>query len=250
MRPLIGVTTSMLPAQESGTMDSFTIATVYCRAVLAAGGSPVLIPGLGDAEAVQAVFPHLDGVLFTGGPDIDPARYGQDLDPACERIDGARDVTELVLATLVRKSQLPVLGICRGIQLINVAWGGTLVQDLATQRTGTEDHRFSIPEPPRTAHTLAIVGDSTLARALGTTSIPANSLHHQAVDRPGTGLVVTAQAADGTVEAIELPDNRFVVGVQCHPEHLYQQDRRWLGLFTSLVDAARRTSSARLVPTG
>ncbi|HVA91470.1 MAG TPA: gamma-glutamyl-gamma-aminobutyrate hydrolase family protein [Chloroflexota bacterium] len=250
MRPLIGVTTSMISAQESGTMDRFTVAGVYCRAVLAAGGSPVLIPGLGDAEAVQAVFPHLDGVLFTGGPDIDPARYGQELHPACERIDDARDVTELVLATLVRQSQIPVLGICRGIQLINVAWGGTLVQDLAAQRPGTEDHRFSIPEPPRIAHTLTLLGDSTIARALGATSIPANSLHHQAVDRPGTGLVVTAHAADGTAEAIELPGNRFVVGVQCHPEHLYQQDRRWLGLFAALVEAARRPTPSRLVSAG
>jgi len=250
MRPLIGLTTSMIPAQESGTMDRFTVASLYCRAVLAAGGSPVLIPGLGDAEAVQAAFPYLHGILFTGGPDIDPARYGQELHPDCERIDDARDVTELVLASLARESQIPILGICRGIQLINVAWSGTLVQDLAAQRPDTEDHRFSNPEPPRTAHTLSIAEDSKLARALGATSIPANSMHHQAVDRLGTGMVVTASAADGTVEAIELPGNRFVIGVQCHPEHLYLQDPRWLGVFGALVDAARRSAMARLAPVG
>ncbi|HXT35762.1 MAG TPA: gamma-glutamyl-gamma-aminobutyrate hydrolase family protein, partial [Chloroflexota bacterium] len=149
MRPLIGLTTSMIPAQESGTMDRFSVAALYCRAVLAGGGSPVLIPGLGDAEAVQAIFPHLQGILFTGGPDIDPARYGQELHPGCERIDDARDVTELILASLARESQIPIMGICRGIQLINVAWSGTLVQDLTAQRPGTEDHRFSVPEPPR-----------------------------------------------------------------------------------------------------
>ncbi|MGH2411261.1 MAG: gamma-glutamyl-gamma-aminobutyrate hydrolase family protein, partial [Chloroflexota bacterium] len=240
----------MIPAQDSGIMDRYTVAALYCQAVLAAGGSPMLIPGLGDAEAVQALFPHLQGILFTGGPDIDPARYGQEPHPNCERIDNARDVTELVLASLARESQIPILGICRGIQLINVAWSGTLVQDLEAQRPGTEDHRFSNPEPPRTAHTLSLAGDSRLARALGATSIPANSMHHQAVDTLGTGMVVTAHAADGTVEAIELPGNRFVVGVQCHPEHLFQQDRRWLGLFTALVEAARRFTTSRLAPVG
>lgn len=240
MRPLIGLTTSLIHGAESGAMDRFGVTSLYCRAVVAAGGSPILIPGLGAAEAVEAIFPHLDGILFTGGVDIHPHRYGQEIHPGCGEIDEDRDATELALAALARQSQIPVLGICRGIQLINVAWGGTLIQDIPMQRPGSEDHRASVPEPPRIAHTLTISQDSRLAQYLGTTAIPANTLHHQAVDSPAPGFAVTAWAADGTVEAIELPGERLLLGVQCHPEHLYRQDDRWLGLFGALVEAARQ----------
>ncbi|MGH2347029.1 MAG: gamma-glutamyl-gamma-aminobutyrate hydrolase family protein [Chloroflexota bacterium] len=245
MRPLIGLTTSTITAVESGTMDRFSIAALYCRAVAAAGGSPILIPSLGDPEAAAAIFPRLDGLLFTGGVDIHPHRYGQAVHPGCEHIDEDRDATEFALADLTRRSAIPVLGICRGIQLINVAWGGTLVQDLTLQRPGGEDHRASNPEPPRTAHTLTLEHDSRLAAALGVDRVPANSMHHQAVDVLAPGFAISARSEDGTVEAIELTDTLFVVAVQSHPEHLYQNDARWLGFFGALVDEARQASSSR-----
>jgi len=241
MRPLIGLTTSTITAAESGTMDRFTVGAVYCRAIAAAGGSPILIPGLGDPEAAAAVFPRLDGLLFTGGVDIHPRRYGQAVHEGCERIDEDRDATEFALAELARPSAMPILGICRGIQLINVAWGGTLIQDLTLQRPGGEDHRASNPEPPRPVHTLSLERGSRLATALGTDRIQVNSMHHQAVDMVAPGFTVTARSGDRTVEAIELADARFVVAVQCHPEHLYQNDTRWLGFFGALVEAARQT---------
>jgi putative glutamine amidotransferase len=247
MRPLIGLTTSTVTAEESGSSARFSVSAVYCRAVEAAGGSPILIPGLGNAEAVAAILPHLDGILFTGGVDIHPRRYGQEVHPGCEVVDPERDETELVLAELVKSTAIPVLGICRGIQLINVAWGGTLVQDLGMQRPGSEDHRASVPEYSRTVHKLTIDRGSRLAAALGTEHIPANSMHHQAVDLLAPGFAVTARAEDGTVEAIELAGSRLVMAVQCHPEHLYMNDQRWLGYFAALVDEARRTSERTLV---
>lgn len=247
MRPLIGLTTSTVSAAESGSSARFSVMAVYCRAVAAAGGSPVLIPGLGDAEAAEVIQSHLDGILFTGGVDIHPRRYGQEVHPGCEVVDEERDATELALAELARNAALPVLGICRGIQLINVAWGGTLVQDLGMQRPGSEDHRASTPEPPRAVHNLMINRGSRLATALGADHIPANSMHHQAVDLLAPGFEITARAEDGTVEAIEFSGSQFVMAVQCHPEHLYHNDERWLGFFAALVDEARRASERTLV---
>ncbi len=246
MRPLIGLTTSTVTPEESGSSARFSVTAVYCRAVAAAGGSPILIPGLGEADAAEAVLPHLDGILFTGGVDIHPRRYGQEVHPGCEAVDEERDATELALTELAKNSAIPVLGICRGIQLINVAWGGTLVQDLGMQRPGSEDHRASTPQPPRTVHNLAIDRGSRLAAALGVERIPANSMHHQAVEELAPGFEITARAEDGTVEAIELAGSRFVMAVQCHPEHLYKNDERWLGFFAALVDEARRTSERTL----
>src|SRR5579872_3286074 len=114
MRPIIGLTTSLIPADEKVYADRFAITAHYARAIAAAGGAPLLIPGLGEPDAALALLPLLDGLLFTGGPDIHPARYGQEIHPGCERIDEARDATELALLDAVRSMDLPLLGICRG----------------------------------------------------------------------------------------------------------------------------------------
>src|SRR5581483_5517471 len=121
-------TTSMILPDGSTASERFGVNAVYCRAVAAAGGAPLLIPGLGDEEAVRAVFPVLDGVLFTGGPDAHPAIYGQAIHAGCERIDEARDVTEMALIRMLQERPRPAFGICRGIQMINIGFGGTLFQ--------------------------------------------------------------------------------------------------------------------------
>jgi len=209
------------------------------------GGAPLLIPSLGDPEAALALLPLLDGLFFTGGPDVHPRHFGQEIHPGCERIDTARDATELALINAVRAVELPLFGICRGIQMLNVGFGGDLIQDLYQQRRDALDHRVFIDAPSRIAHAITIDPNSRLASLLGNHRMPTNSLHHQAVETVAPGLVVTATAEDGIVEGVEAPGRRFVVGVQCHPELLFEDDARWLGLFRGFVEAARRTQLER-----
>jgi putative glutamine amidotransferase len=245
VRPLIGLTTSLSQTEGKPHGDRIGVSARYCQALAAAGGDPLLIPCLGDPELLAGIFPLLDGLLFTGGPDINPRRYGREIAPGCEWIDEQRDVSELALIALAKRSDIPLLGICRGIQLINVGFGGTLLQDINTELPGSQDHRASIPVPPTIAHSLAIAEGSRLARIVGSAPLLANTLHHQAVDDPAPGFVVSALSEDGVVEGIEQQSDRFVVAVQCHPEHLYLHDERWLDFFRAFVREAARVGAGR-----
>ena len=242
MRPVIGLTTSLILPEGSMPAERFGVTAHYCRAVAAAGGAPLLIPSPGDPEMARPIFDLLDGLLFTGGPDIDPAHYGEPIHPGCERIDANRDTTELALLGWVREGGLPTLGICRGLQLINVGFGGTLYQDIPTERPTPLDHRASVPQPSHPSHTLRVAQSSRLMSVLGAASIPANSLHHQAIDSLAPGFLATAHSEDGVIEAIESSDLPFVVAVQCHPEHLYEADGLWLRPFQALVEQATARS--------
>ena len=239
MRPVIGLTTSLLAPEKPPHMgERFAVNATYCRAVAIAGGAPLLIPGIADEEAVASVLPLLDGLLLTGGVDVNPRAYDQQIRPACERIDDQRDVTELALVRLAQRERLPILGICRGIQLLNVALGGTLFQDIPTERPGSVDHRASVPEASRTVHDLRLEAGSRLADLLGAANVGVNSLHHQAIDSLAPGLTATGWSEDRLIEAVEAADWPFLVAVQCHPEHLYEHDTRWLGMFRGFVGAA------------
>jgi putative glutamine amidotransferase len=214
-----------------------------------AGGNPLLIPCIGDADLASEIYPLLDGLLFTGGPDINPRRFGQETRPACEWIDEDRDISESALIAQAKRSDTPIMGICRGIQMINVGFGGTLIQDINAEIAGTQDHRASIPVPPTIAHVLTISAGSRLAEIVGAAPLKANTLHHQAVDEVAPGFVVTARAEDGVVEGIEMRGDRFVVGVQCHPEYLFQDDQRWRSLFQAFVREAARIAEGRRLRT-
>lgn len=238
MRPVIGLTSSLILPEGSAVAERFGVTALYCRAVAEAGGAPLLIPGLGDAACAAIVLPHLDGLLLTGGPDIHPGRYGQEIHQGCERIDEARDATELALIAGARHNGMPIFGICRGIQMLNVGFGGTLIQDVEQERPGSLPHRTQVSAPSERSHHLEIEPGSLLARAIGTGDIAANSLHHQAVDRVAQGFQVSARAADGLVEAIEDTEHPFRLAVQCHPEFLFQREPRWLALFGAFVQAA------------
>lgn len=213
--------------------------TAYLRSVLAAGGVPVILsPLLGPAYAARA----LDGVealLFTGGEDIHPAWYGAEPSPQLHPPSRDRDLFELALFAAARQRGQPILGICRGVQLINVALGGTLYQDLPTERPGAVHHD---PDAGRAArsHAVRLEGGSRAAAALGGTELVVNSIHHQAVDRLGSGLVASGWSEDGLVEAVESPAGApWLLGVQWHPEEMYADraapDR---GIFRALVAAA------------
>ena len=212
----------------------------YIRALVDTGALPVTIsPLIGPELAEQALGPF-QALVLTGGEDVDPTHYSSAPSPRLGAIDQLRDRFELALFHQARRRQMPVLGICRGLQLINVAMGGTLWQDLPTERPGSIDHRPAIGRSER-CHPVRIAGGSRAAAALGTTRLQANSIHHQAIRDIAPGLAATAWSDDGVIEAVETtpPDEQWILAVQWHPEELHQHteapDR---GLFGAVCSAA------------
>lgn len=185
----------------------------YSHAVVAAGGVPV---GLSRDAPVEAVVERMDGLVLSGGADIDPARYGKELSADCGTVEDERDAWELALFGAALERGVPVFGVCRGIQLVNVACGGTLVQHLQPE-AGDGHSRLDVARD-EVVHTVKLVPGSLAATLYGT-EIAVNSLHHQAVDEVGTGAIASGHSPDGTVEALEMP-GRPVFAVQWHPEML------------------------------
>ena len=216
----------------------------YVRAVEGAGLVPLVVPPLAHPEQATAILERADGLLLTGGEDVDPAHYGAAPHPRGNAPHAARDATELALAREARDRRVPTLAICRGIQLINVALGGTLVQDLPSERPGGLDHDPGTSRSSR-SHDLAVERGSRLAEALGGTALAVNSFHHQAVDAVGYPLVVTARSADGVIEGLETPRDAdwWVIAVQWHPEELTGDAAEWdRGLFRAFAEKVRSRS--------
>jgi putative glutamine amidotransferase len=216
-----------------------TASRAYIDSIARAGGCPLILP-VGDPDLAPTAVGALDGLILPGGGDVDPACYGERPAPETNSTEPSRDRWELACATAALARRLPVLAICRGCQLLNVALGGALVQDV-TRATG-ERHgwaaRFS-----EHVHDVRLDPASRLAAALGVTVLGTNSLHHQAVGRPGHGVRAVGWAADGTIEAIEVDDHPEVVAVQWHPE-LMEDDALHQGLFRDLVRRAAATDRA------
>lgn len=236
MKPLIGIPSEAYTKNER---TRFGAIAQYTRAVERGGGAPVVIPLELGADSLQAIFDRLDGLLLAGGVDVHPDEYGERVERYCGDIDRARDTVELALSRRAIDAKMPVLGICRGVQLLNVAAGGTLYQDIPAQVEGALAHEH-VPGAPRhqRTHAIAIDSPSRLAAIFGGPSIDVNSLHHQAVREVAPGFRVVARAPDGVVEAIESTNGAFVVGVQFHPEDLVD-DPRMLRLFEAFVGAAQ-----------
>lgn len=228
-RPLIGITAYEVPASFSHWRDMPTmmVPAGYAHAVIAAGGLPVVIPPSGGTSDL---LDRVDGLVFSGGSDIDPALYGQAPEPETGPVVRHRDDSELELLRAALERDVPVLGVCRGMQLLNIAVGGTLVQHLP-ERPGVV-HKG--PPGTFTTHDVAAAPGSRLHGMVGG-AVAVHSCHHQGVDRLGEDLVVTAHAPDGVVEGIETEGERFAVGVLWHPE-----EHAELGgpLFRGLVEAA------------
>jgi putative glutamine amidotransferase len=235
MRPLIGVTTSELRAGDSDSLRrhgepphaEMALGMSYLRAVEAAGGMPVVLPPLGDAKALLE---RLDGICLSGGPDLDPDTYrARDRHAELGPTEPSLDTFELALARAADRQGVPLLGICRGAQALNVARGGTLHQHIA-------GHRQADGGGERT-HVVDVVPDTRLASLVGAGELLVNSFHHQAADRLGRGLRAVAHAPDGTIEGIEAPGHPFLVGVQWHAEGLVAHGAHH-ALFAGLVEAA------------
>ncbi|CAN5220166.1 gamma-glutamyl-gamma-aminobutyrate hydrolase family protein [soil metagenome] len=237
-KPLIGLTTYLEQAQ-TGVWDvqaSF-LPKVYFEAVNKAGGIAILLPPQPvDDEIARDVLAGLDGLIITGGKDVDPARYGQERHPETDEPRPDRDAWEDALLTAAIETELPFLGICRGAQLLNVSLGGTLVQHLPEVVGST---RYSLGGGEFAENEVTVEG-SKLAGIIGH-SVVGKSYHHQAIDRVAEGLVVTARSDDGTIQAVELPTVPFGLAVQWHPE----QDEDDIRLFAGLVDAARAHRAVR-----
>ncbi len=231
-RPTIAITIGY----ESN--ETFALSKAYVRSVEQAGGQPIIIaPGApGDAAPLLA---RADGLLLSGGADMDPALLGQERHSAVTRFFRERDEFELALCREAVGSDLPLFAVCRGQQLLNVAFGGSLYQDLAAERPGSLKHD-SDSERWVTAHEVELLPKSHIRAILGREHVAVNSFHHQAVKSPGPGLDVCALSReDRVIEAVEAPGRRFVLGVQWHPEDFWNHGAAFAPLFAAFVEAAR-----------
>ena len=218
---------------------TYEIPQAYLDAILTAGGLPILLPTSLPLTALPELVNRFDGFVLSGGGDVDPVLYSGHLDTTIHSIDPERDPFELALIPLVLAADKPLLAICRGVQVLNVALGGSLYEDIASALPAAQRHDW-YPNYPRDylAHTVEIEPGSRLARILGTHKLRTNSLHHQAIRQPAPALEVVAHAEDGVIEAVELPEKRFAIGVQWHPECL-PEEPAMQRLFSEFVNAAR-----------
>ena len=220
-----------------GDTQRVRLTAAYVNALEGAGLIPLIIPPLSRADSAAAILDSVDGLVLTGGGDIDPARYGQQPHEKVRSVNVERDTTEATLIEAAKARGTPVLAICRGIQMLNVALGGTLVQDIPSQVGTRIAHDEDTPRDLR-SHEITIEPDSLIARAVGTTHCTVNSFHHQSVDRVANGMHVTARSPDGVIEGIE-PDEKdwWVLAVQWHPEEMTQSPEPWdRGLFKAFAD--------------
>jgi putative glutamine amidotransferase len=241
-RPIIGLT-SYLEQAQTGAWDlpaSF-LPKIYFEAVTDAGGIAVLLPPQPvDSEIAASIIHGLDGLILTGGKDVDPARYGQEAHPSTDVPRKDRDAFEDALVRAAIEQNVPFLGICRGAQMLNVALGGTIHQHLPDVIGST---RYSAGGGTFLVNNVSVEPQSTLASLLdGDRTIAVKSYHHQAIDELAEGLVVTGRGDDGVIQAIELPSVDFGVAVQWHPEEDAKEDAR---LFHGIVDAATRHRESR-----
>jgi putative glutamine amidotransferase len=229
-RPTVGVTL----AYDSDNPARFTVREDYIRSVEQAGALPLVLPPTRPGDAAE-LLDRVQALLMTGGSDVDPDLYGQAPHPRLGSVFRGRDEFELALCREALERDLPLLGICRGIQVLNVATGGTLVQDIPSQLETAVGH--DSPGERRTiAHDVRILPGTRLREILGKDTVAVNSFHHQAVKDLGRGLVVSGLCGgDGVVEAVEAPDRRFAVGVQWHPESFWRE-RTFHTLFAALVE--------------
>src|SRR5881394_2245270 len=249
-RPIIGIPTQTLQSVGGISADipaSWVMSQRYVLALTNAGAIPWLIP-LIDDETLRGAYDAMDAVFLPGGADIDPASYGAEKHPLCDKTDRERDRVELALARWAMDEGKPVLGVCRGMQIINLAAGGTLFQDVAEQMPGSIKHDY-FPFAGQSfardylAHEVSVVAGTRLAGVFGAGPLRVNSMHHQGVRDVGDDLLVSATSPDGLVEGLESGNSRYVVGVQWHPEALTDSQsaaRRLFDEFVQIASTSRR----------
>ena len=230
----VAVTASIRP---DGDTSRVRLTAAYVTALESAGLIPLIVPPLSSDRAARAVLDSVSGLVLTGGEDVDPARYGEQRHEKVRSVNAARDATEAALVGEARTRGIPVLAICRGIQILNVALGGTLVQDIASQCKTDIGHDEDGPRDSR-SHEVSVEPGSLIAKAMGTEHLTVNSFHHQSVKRVAEGMRVTARSPDGVIEGLESADNKrwWVMAVQWHPEEMTDSPEPWdRGLFKAFA---------------
>jgi putative glutamine amidotransferase len=250
MKPLIGITPDFSAGDRSPFKAKEPTAFLrarYIRAVESQGGLPMILPILSGTtlqrrSAIQALLERIDGLLITGsGPDLDPALYGERARLPLRIMRPERAEFELALARSALKRQIPILGICGGMQLLNVAFGGTLIQDIGREVAPSLEHRQKEKGSDLT-HWVRIERATRLYRIFRRDTLKTNSFHHQAIREIAPGFRVSARSNDGIIEAIEKEDGSFVLGVQWHPEYLYPRQAEAARLFKAFLSAALKRS--------
>lgn len=242
-RPVIGVATQTLEAVPGELPPCWIMGQRYVNALRSEGAVPWLIPLIpDDLETLREIYDRLDGVFLTGGVDVDPDRYGERRESYCGRTDPPRDAVEIQLIRWALNDRKPILAVCRGIQVVNVALGGSLYQDVSSQVPDALKHDYfptkDNPSRDYLAHAIDMTSGSLLRELLGRDPVFVNSMHHQAIKQLAPSLVVSATAPDGVIEAVEADAGQYLVGVQWHPEELAERDAGMRRLFTSFVAAA------------
>jgi putative glutamine amidotransferase len=244
MRPIIGITPDFNSGNRKGFSSrgepTYFLRARYVDVIKDLGGIPFVLPITEDPGLRSDLLRRIDGLLITGsGPDLDPRLYGERQTARFKIMSRERAASELDLARQALKRDRPVLGICGGLQLLNVAMGGSLVQDIETEIHGALAHQQEAAAT-RVSHRVEIMPKTYLHRIFGRDSLKVNSSHHQAPGRVARGLVVNAVAADGVIEGLESPRHRFVLGVQWHPEFLYRKDKASRSLFEAFLGRSKR----------
>lgn len=240
MRPLIGIPCHA-DYRHGSQRPVYCNNRAYTHAVESAGGLPILIPILKDHTALDRLLSRLDGLLLSGGGDIHPARYGEERHPLSEEPDETLDEFELKLIDWALQEDVPTLGVCRGMQLMNVALGGSLHQDIVDQYATDTRHSNRDKSRDYLAHTVKVLPGTRMEAILRAREVRVNSLHHQAVKQPGKGVTISGVAEDGIAEMMEVADYRFMLAVQFHPEEIYTREPGSARLFSAFVQACSPT---------
>ena len=231
---LIGLTPSGI--EENGAQ---LLHASYIQTVLQAGGCPVILPASADKAVWCKTLQAVDGVVLTGGADVNPRLYGEEVLPECGGISALRDDYELPLCRMAIELKKPLLAVCRGIQVLNVALGGSLYQDLKTQ-LGPMIRHPNFDQPAEGVHTIQVEKNTLLESILQAEEIKVNSRHHQGIKRLAEGLTVCAKAPDGLVEAVSLNDYPFGLGIQWHPESMYDKDIYAKRVWDAFIGACKK----------
>jgi putative glutamine amidotransferase len=243
--PTIGITCLDDQPTQDQHAPRFGQNQAYSHAVAKAGATPLLIPNLTDKTLLRTLYDLLDGLLLSGGEDVDPTHYSEPRHEKCGPIAPDRDEVELTLTRWAMDDGKPLLAICRGIQVMNVALGGSLYQDIQAQVPGADKHDWRASYPrDRLSHTVTVAPQTRLADILGPLNSPyplywVNSSHHQAIKDVAPGLTVTARAPDHVIEAVEAKGHPFAIGVQWHPEELADNDARAQRIFDALIETCQ-----------